>query len=157
MNKTTAMLALVLLLIPGLALAQLRDSGTVVKVAPAKAAVSAETGQRFQFTLDLDIDPTWHVYAHEDTTFIGVDLVAAEDFPVEDLQIKYPAGHEGEFFGEKVVMIKGKQAIHGSALVPEDLAKGEHKLEMAVTVQACDDKTCLAPADLPVTLVLTVE
>lgn len=157
MNKTTVLLALLLFMIPGLALAGLRDSGEVVKITPIKASLSAEAGECFKFALSLDIDPLWHVYAHEDTTFIGVDLVPAEDFPLADLHIKYPSGHEGEFFGEKVVMIMGKKTIHGSALVPADLAKGEYQLQMAVTVQACDDKTCLAPAYLPVSIVLTVQ
>ena len=80
-----------------------------------------------------------------------------EGFPLEEFQAEYPAGHEREFFGEKVFMIEGKDVIKASALVPADLAKGEHELAFSVTVQACDDKICLAPAYMPVTVKLTVE
>ena len=142
--KKTVVLAL--LLVPVLwACAQgaMKDSSTVVAARAVPAQVEAAAGER--------------LYAHEDTMFIGVDLVPAKDFPLRDFQAAYPVGHEGEFFGEKVVTISGKEAITGSALVPAELAAGEHTLNLAVTVQACDDKTCLAPADLPVKLKLTVK
>jgi thiol:disulfide interchange protein DsbD len=135
----------------------MKGSADVVKAVPATAAVTAEAGQRVSFAIDLDISKTWHVYAHGDTNFIGVDLVPAEDLPLAELTVEYPAGHPGEFFGETVFMISGQEQIKASALVPADLAKGEHKLQFGVTVQACDDKTCLAPVDLPVTVTLTVK
>ena len=50
----------------------------------------------------MDIATRWHLYAHGDTNFIGVDLVPGRGFPPEEFQADYPAGHEGEFFGEMV-------------------------------------------------------
>lgn len=157
MKKT---LVLALLMVPALlACAQgaMKDSSTVVDVRPVPAQLSAVAGERVEFEVKLDIAKKWHLYAHEDTMFIGVDLAPAKDFPLEDLQTVYPKGHEGEFFGEKVVMISGKETITASATVPAGLAAGEHELKLAVTVQACDDKTCLAPAYLPVKLKLNVK
>ena len=57
----------------------------------------------------------------------------------------------------RAALIDGTSQIKASALIPAGLAKGEHKLEFGVTVQACDDKTCLAPTDLPVTVKLKVQ
>ncbi len=151
---------LALLLIPvlwGCAQGALKGSGDVVDVYPVEASISVTPGERIEFDIKLDIQKKWHLYAHEDTMFIGVDLVPAEGFILEDFQAEYPAGHEGEFFGEKVVMISGKEIIRASAKVPADLGKGKHDLKLAVTVQACDNKTCLAPTDLPVVLTLTVK
>lgn len=157
MKKT---LLFALLLIPALcACAQgaMKNSGDVVNVFPSPRTIEAVAGQRIEFEVNLDIQKSWHLYAHEDTTFIGVDLVPAEGFPLQKFEAKYPAGHEGEFFGEKTVMIEGKEKIHAAAVVPEGLAPGEHVLEFALTVQACDNKTCLAPADLPVKVKLAVK
>lgn len=151
---------LALLLLPALwscAQGAMKGSADVVDVYPTSAAVTAASGERIQFEVKLDIAKKWHLYAHEDSMFIGVDLVPAEDFPLEDFQAEYPVGHEGEFFGEKVVMVSGQEAIQASALVPAGLAPGKHALNLAVTVQACDNKTCLAPAYLPVTLTLTIK
>ena len=156
MKRLTLMTVLIVLAVAGNALA-MKGSADVVKVAPANAAVTAVAGQRVAFDIKIDIEKKWHIYAHGDSNFIGVDLLPDEKFPLTELKAEYPHGHEGEFFGEKVVMIEGKDVIKASALVPADLAKGEHILTLSVTAQACDDKTCLPPADIPVSLKLTVE
>ena len=157
MKKISILAPLLVLTLWGCAQGAMKGSGDVVEVYPATVALSASPGDRVHFDVKLDIQKKWHLYAHEDTMFIGVDLVPAEGFPLGDFQAQYPAGNEGEFFGEKVVIISGKEVIRASAEVPADLNKGKHELKLAVTVQACDDKICLAPADLPVTLILTVQ
>ncbi len=132
-----------------------RGSADVVKVAPAAKVVTAVPGTRVTFDVSVEIAERWHLYAHGDTSFIGVDLVPDEDFPLQEFQAEYPAGHEGVFFGEKVRVIEGTNVIKASALVPAGM-QGEQPLELKLTVQACDDKTCLAPAAVPVSLVLKV-
>ena len=139
------------------ACAQMKGSADVVKVKPAPAAVSAAAGGPVVFAVKVDISRKWHLYAHGDTTFIGVNLVPDEGFPLADFTAVYPEGHAAEFFGEKVVMLEGKNSIEVTAQVPADLAAGTHALDMKLTVQACDDKTCLAPAYIPVQVKLTVE
>lgn len=139
------------------ALAALKGSGDVVKASPRQKTLTAVPGQRITFQVAVVIAPRWHLYAHGDTNFIGVDLIPDESFPLEDFDADYPAGQEGEFFGEKVLMIDGSQVITGEAVVPETLARGVHKVKLGLTVQACDDKVCLAPANLPVELELTVK
>ncbi|MBK8165529.1 MAG: hypothetical protein IPK64_06105 [bacterium] len=161
--KRTVILALLLPIlgllaaVPVPALAALKGSGDVVKAVPRQKALTAARGQRLTFEVSLAIAPKWHLYAHGDTNFIGVDLVPQESFPLEEFDAVYPAGEPGEFFGEKVMMIEGNQVIKAEAQVPETLAAGVHKVKFGVTVQACDDKTCLAPASLPVELELTVK
>ena len=150
-------MALTVVLTAGVVSAASKGSADVVQASAAHAEVTGVAGQRVEFAVDLDISRTWHIYAHGDSNFIGVDLVPAEDFPLQKFAAEYPHGHKGEFFGETVYMIAGKEQIKASALIPADLAKGEHTLEFGVTVQACDDKTCLAPVNLPVTLNLKVQ
>ncbi len=135
----------------------MKGSDDVVKCSAPAAGISTAAGQRVDFGIKLDISKKWHIYAHGDSNFIGVDLVAEEGGPLQEIKVEYPHGHEGEFFGEKVVMIDGKSEIKVSALVPASMEKGDHDLKFAVTVQACDDKTCLPPTDIPVTVKLTVQ
>ncbi len=156
MKRLSLMIALVFLLVAGSAFA-MKGSGDVVKVHPATAALTAAAGERVHFEVKVDIDKKWHLYAHGDSNFIGIDLVPTEGFPLKEIEAEYPHGHEGEFFGEKVMMISGDVSITGSALVPADLAAGEHELNMTVTAQACDNQSCLPPADIPVKFKLTVK
>ena len=139
------------------ALAAPKGSADVVKVTPRQRLLTAAPGQRITFQVALDIAPHWHLYAHGDTNFIGIDLDPDDPFPLEDYEATYPAGQPGEFFGETVMTVVGKQVISGEAVVPEKLAKGLHKVRLALTVQACDDKMCLAPELVPVEMDLTVK
>ncbi len=158
MKRTkTLILAVMLVGVAAGCQAGVKGSADVVAVTAAESAVTGTAGQRVDLAIKLDIARSWHIYAHADTNFIGVDLVPAEDFPLRDLQVVYPRGHQKEFFGEKVFMIEGRDTIEASALVPAGMKAGEYPLAFKVTAQACDDKTCLAPAYIPVTVRLTVK
>lgn len=157
MKRIVLFALLIIAVTTGFALGAMKGSSDVVKAAAQPAALSSAPGDSVSFEVKLDIQKKWHIYAHEDTNFIGVDLVPDEGFVLENFQVEYPAGYEKEFFGDMVFMIEGKDVIKASAVVPVDLAKGEHEIGFSVTVQACDDKMCLAPSDLPVTVKLTVE
>ena len=139
------------------ATAAVKSSGDVVKASLRQKALTAAPGQRLTFQVAVDIAPRWHCYAHGDTNFIGLDLLPDETFPLEEFDAAYPAGKLGEFFGEKVLMIAGSQVIDAEAEVPPTLKRGPYKVKLALTVQACDDKSCLAPANLPLEFDLTVK
>jgi thiol:disulfide interchange protein DsbD len=165
MTKVLVTVLLLIVLVTGLAWAgsgekgasRPRNSADVVTVAPVPAQLTGAAGERIAFQLNVHIADKWHLYAHTDTMFIGIDLQAPEDFPLTDFQVEYPEGHEGVFFGEKVLMHEGDEVVKASATVPAGMAQGEHPLELAFTVQACDDKSCLAPTDIPVNLKLMVK
>lgn len=156
MRKTVITIALAIALAAGTA-AAMKGSADMVDVEPVSSTVKAAAGQRAQLDVKVDIARSWHLYAHGDTNFIGVDLVPDKSFPLADFRAEYPEGHAREFFGEKIMMLEGKNVIEATALVPAGLAAGEHELGLLLTVQACDDKTCLAPAKMPVKMTLTIE
>ena len=157
MMRRTTLVLMLLVLVAGATQAQMKTSADVVSATPAASLATAAAGQRVDFEIKVDIAQKWHIYAHGDTNFIGVDLVPSEMFPLDDFQAEYPEGHEGEFFGEKVITIDGKNVIKASAMIPAGMPAGEYPLEFGVTVQACDDKTCLQPVDLPVAIKLQVK
>ncbi|MCP4292231.1 MAG: hypothetical protein GY780_10420 [bacterium] len=156
MKRLTIMMVLVAILAAGSAMAQY-GTDAVVKVSPAPAALEGAAGDTLSFDVNIDISKKWHLYAHGVEDFIGVDLVPEEKFILEGLKAEYPHGHEGVFFGEKVMMIEGKDTIKATAVIPAGLKAGEYKFNLSVTAQACDDKTCRPPADLPVSFKLTVK
>ena len=133
------------------------SSADVVKVVPVPARLAAAAGERVEFKLNLHIQQKWHLYAHGDTSYIGIDLLPAEDFPLTELGIVYPEGHLGTIIGDPVIMLEGDEVIAVTGAVRSDLPAGDHALTLALTVQACDDKSCLRPSDVPVILILTVK
>ena len=122
MKRIAIFVLLVVALGAGLAFGVMKGSADVVKAVAQPTALSSAPGERVSFEVKLDIQKKWHLYAHGDTNFIGVDLVPSEEFPLEDFKAEYPAGHEKEFFGDMVFMIEGKAVLKASALVPDSLA-----------------------------------
>ena len=110
---------------------------------------------------ELDIADTWHLYDHAyaedpESFFIGVDLMPGEGANLAGFQAKFPKGEEGEFMGEKVVMLHHHADIEVTIKLPAD-ASGTVELPFVLSAQACDDKICLQPSDVAVVANITVE
>jgi hypothetical protein len=123
--------------------------------------LAATAGGEVTFKVHLDIADTWHLYDHQYATdpesfFIGVDLMPGEGADLAGFKAVFPAGHEGEFMGEKVVMLHHEAEIEVTVKLPAGAA-GTVEIPFVVTAQACDDKICLQPSDVPVTATITVE
>lgn len=110
-------------------------------------------GEEFRIALLMDIEDGWHINAHEPTLryLIGTELTLRdnEDFTITD--ISYPEPKEYEFAfagGEALLVYEGTSPIFLTVQASEDAEPGRHLLEGDLTVQACDDETCLAPTDI---------
>jgi len=160
---------LLLILVAGAALAGPTDdqaqrprvSADVVATTVKPAQPSGAAGGEVTFEVWLDIAPSWHLYDHAYTQdpesfYIGVDLMPGEGADLAGYQAKFPVGKEGEFMGEKVVMLHGKAAITVTVKLPEQ-AQGKVALPLVLTVQACDDKICLQPSDITVDVAIAVQ
>jgi hypothetical protein len=135
----------------------LKDSSAVVTVSVSPARATVVAGQEFGLQVRLRIDKKWHLYAHEDTTFYGIDLSLAEDSPLQDVRIVYPPGKKATFFGEPVRILAGRQTIDLFGRIPAELSAPACLLQLDLAVQACDDKCCLAPAFIPLRVELEVD
>ncbi len=165
----TLMIVIVLLTCTNLAMAgpgaekaaQPRSTADVVsaKVLPGKLV--AQAGAEVGFTVDLKIADTWHLYDHSyaedpESFFIGVDLMPGEEANLAGFAVKFPKGEEGEFMGDKVIMLHHHAAIEVAVTLPAD-AEGVVEIPLVLTAQACDDKICLQPSDVTVSAYITVE
>jgi hypothetical protein len=135
----------------------LMDSSAVVKAAVAPGSFSAQPGDTLRFQVTLEVDPRWHLYAHEDTLFYGIDLQLPEEPPLEAIAVTYPTGQPAKFFGEKVQVLHGRQVIQVRGVVKDGPGAGKHLLKLQMAVQACDLTRCLAPAFLPLEVELNLK
>jgi hypothetical protein len=138
-----------------------KTSADVVKVVAVPATLTAKTGATITFEVKVEIAKHWHLYSHSyaedpESMYIGIALAAGDTFPLTNLKVVYPEAVKGSFLGEEVLMHAGTFALKVTATVPAG-AKGELSAPLSLTVQACDDKVCLRPADLPVTVKVTVQ
>jgi len=126
----------------------LRDSSTVVAVAAADT-VHAGVGETVSFSVTMTIDEGWHLYANGDPQYYGISLNPPEGLPLANLQIAYPEGHMGTFLGDDVRLLDHEESLTVSGIL---MVQPEEPFAFELELQACDDKSCLAPAWIPVPL-----
>lgn len=136
-------------------------SADVVDVKVVPAGLMAKPGAEVAFTVHMDIADTWHLYDHQyaedpESFFIGVDLMPGEGANLAGFAADFPVGEPGTFMGDKVVMLHHQAAIMVKVTLPED-AFGTVDVPLVLTAQACDDKLCLQPSDIPVTVSIEVQ
>lgn len=141
------LLALVALFgIASLAFGQGKKSDSVVKITATADKPDADGKQ--VITVNIAIDPDWHLYANpvgNDTLTGGQTTITVKAATApEVLKVEYP---EGKLIKDKVTgdykVYEGKVAIKVHVR-----RKGDGPLELAITLQSCNDKTmmCLLPA-----------
>lgn len=135
---------------------RMADSSSVVRLSAGPVGLTAQPGEQVTLQFDLEVDRRWHLYAHEDTAFYGIDLTLGEDSPLQDVAVAYPVGRWAEFFGEQVQVLDGRQRVTLTGTVAPGAMAGRHQLQFEMAVQACDDRRCLAPAFMPCTVTLEV-
>src|SRR5262245_19619129 len=141
----------VLLLAAAPAAAQLKKSDSVVKAKAAAGKPAADGSQTV--TITLDVEKPWHVYANPvgNDMLTGAQTLVKVTSKVKDVQVKYPPG-----MVQKDSTVGDYKVYEGKVEIKADVKRAEGDtgpLTLTVKFQACDDKTCLLPA----TVKLTVE
>ncbi|MHB8078992.1 MAG: hypothetical protein ACYDIE_07040 [Candidatus Krumholzibacteriia bacterium] len=132
------------------------DSAAVVQVVLRPAVLAATPGRAYAFTVEFTVREGWHLYAHGDTVFYGVDLTGLAPGPLADAAVTHPAGRPDDFFGTPVRLLAGRQTIAVRGVLPDSCRAGAQRVDLVMAVQACDAASCLAPARITLPLRLEV-
>jgi uncharacterized protein len=127
-------------------------SDAMVKVS-AKAGKAAADGTQ-EVTVTLDVADGWHIYANppglEDLAAVQTTVTVTGTPKPESVKVTYP---EAKVIDDKVL---GKYRVYEGKVVVKAAvkrAKGDTgPLEVSVKLQACNDRTCLLPATVKVTV-----
>ena len=129
--------------------AAVKRSDAVVK-ASASADKPGADGKQV-VTVTLKIEDGWHIYANpvgnEDLTS-SQTKVTVEGKKAEDVQIDYPTGKLTNIMGDKLSIYEGEVAIKATL----NRAKDDAPLKLKVKFQACNEKSCLQPATVELTV-----
>ncbi len=139
------------LLAAGVATAQLRDSATVVTATVRPETLRAAVGDEVRLTVRMTIADGWHLYAHGDGDYYGINIAGLDSLPLAAVRVDYPAGHRGTFLGRPVTLLKGTEEATVTGYLT---ALPDRPLHLELECQACDEKSCLAPAWLPLDVVV---
>jgi thiol:disulfide interchange protein DsbD len=151
--------ALVLSFLPLAALAQ--GSERVVKAKGYASADGVRPGDKFKVAVALEVGEGYHINAHRPTLDFLIPTSVAFGAPagISFAEEKYPAPKHRKFEfapDTELAVHEGTLFITAEAQTDKTIQQGALNIHALVTVQACNDSQCLAPADLTVEIPIKV-
>ncbi|MGB9104734.1 MAG: protein-disulfide reductase DsbD domain-containing protein, partial [Terriglobales bacterium] len=150
--------AIVLLLISPAALAQVETSkpGATQRVAFAPVTtVRVAAGKSIKFELPFRVTRGYHINSNKPTSELLVPTVLSVSPPTNILiaKLTYPAGEDRSFPfspGDKLNVYTGDFAVTGLVRAARTTPPGTYRVKGILKYQACDDRACYPPGQLPV-------
>lgn len=128
-----------------------------LEVASSNGIVGA--GQRVSLTLDIEMKPNMHVYAPGVEGYIPIDWKMKESPAADAHEVSYPASKKLHLVAidETVPVYQGHFLLTRDITIGQDAkvrpaldSSGKFVVEGTLRYQACDDRVCYIPQELPV-------
>jgi len=118
-------------------------------------------GKAFQIALRVNVSEGWHVNANPASLdfLVPTTLNASSDLPLEVVSVDYPPGKELNFrFAEQPLTVYEGEVVIRATLRLDASAKPTDKemLYLNLEYQACNDRECLAPTKLELSIEVSV-
>lgn len=124
-----------------------------------KVAVAAVAGKakanKIPVTVTLTIPEGYHIYSSKPAETGIPTSIKSKSPNFKIVSSTYPKTKPFTTLGETVQVYEGK-AIVKLMVQPTKAMKGKQTLKLAVTSQACDDRTCLPPDTKEITVTVTL-
>jgi thiol:disulfide interchange protein DsbD len=136
-----------------IALLAFGQSSTVVKTKGYVSVDSVRPGDKFKIAVAIEIAPGYHIQAHvpSEAGLVATVVTLTPPAGIRVNESTYPAPKYQKFdFSEDQAYAVHDGTIYITADAEADgsLKPGAASIHARVTVQSCDDKTCLQPSDL---------
>lgn len=150
--------AVVLLLMTAPALAQVETSkpGATQRVAFAQVApVRVAAGKSTTVELPFRVIRGYHINSNKPTSELLIPTVLSVKPPTDIViaKLTYPAGEDRSFPfspGDKLNVYTGDFAVTGLVRAARTTPPGTYRVKGILKYQACDDRACYPPGQLPV-------
>jgi Disulphide bond corrector protein DsbC len=154
MKTSPLKLIVVLAFVTATAAAQLGTTrATRVTFAPI-APVKLQRGGSAKLELIFRVAPGYHVNSNKPNSELLIPTSLHLDLPtdISVAKIDYPAGEDKVFpFSpdEKLNVYTGDVSVSGLLKTGKDVTPGSYRVHGYLKYQACDDRACYPPAQLP--------
>jgi len=109
-------------------------------------------GEEIRVALQLDIEKGWHINAHKplETSLVPTEVVLQTDpqFAVGKIHYPEPKRKAFKFSAGELAVYEGKVHIFMDLAVATEASPGKGRISGKITYQACDDRSCLLPAEV---------
>ena len=137
-----------------------RSSADLVTAEARLASSPVPAGGTARGAVVFTIEDGWHVNAHRPTFdyLIGTRLSwpASDTLAVKGLRYPEPHALDLDFAGQPIDVYEGTASIAFDVRPAASTAPGTYPLSGRLRVQACNDRTCLQPATVDVSLSVPV-
>jgi thioredoxin:protein disulfide reductase len=137
------------------------QSDKVVKAKGYASVDSVRIGDKFKVAVALEIDSGYHINAHKPSLdylqATTVQCDAPSGIRIDEPRYPAPMLREFEFAPDQELAVhEGTVFITADAEADKSIKPGDAIIHARVTVQSCNDRLCLAPADLAVEIPIKV-
>jgi thiol:disulfide interchange protein DsbD len=145
--------------LPLVAFAQ--GSDRVVKATAYASVDAVRPGDKFKVAVSLEVDEGYHINAHHPSLEFLIPTTVKFEAPqgISVSEEKYPAPKHRKFKfapDTELAVHEGTLFVTADAQAEKTLSSSAQTIRVMVTVQACNDSQCLAPADMTVDLPIKV-
>ena len=159
-QRVVFLLAILLFGFEGLLSAQPTGSAGKVATEIRLSQNVVPAGDTVAAAVVMNIDEGWHVNAHEPTLdyLIGTELNINDQTGLTVSEIQYPKSERFSFAfaGEPLDVYHGSAPIFVTLKASSKLEPGTYTLDGSLRVQACDDKSCLPPSTIDISIPVDV-
>ncbi len=139
-----------LLFIPQIVFAQLGQND-LVKIKLAKNNLKVNAGSQFKVILEANIKESWHINSNKpNDDFLIPSKVTAKNNIATLMNVAYPHPKELKLeFSEKPVSVFDDDIkLELTFSVDKNTSSGKYSFPVKFNFQACNDQTCMPPADV---------
>ena len=134
--------------------AQLTPSSDKVTATVLPDRDGYKPGESFRLLFELSFKPGWHGQSNNPTldSLIPTVLTVASEGGATFGRVTYPEGTLEKFEFSETALSTYKDSVHlgVSGATQIDAQAGDYPAEAVITVQACNDSSCLPPSDISV-------
>ncbi len=131
-----------------------------VRVEAAASATRVRPGESFDISLAIRIANGWHINSHRPLQpfLIPTTVEASAEVPVTVGEVRYPAGRETILGAgqDPLSLYTGTVLLVVPMTVAEEAEAGSQAISLRLHYQACDDRSCLAPEELQLDVLIEV-
>lgn len=132
--------------------------GKQLRLTASATATSVAPGHRVTLALDIDLKPNMHVYAPGVEGYIAIDWTMKATDAAKAHDVTYPASEKLylQAIDETVPVYRNHFRLTRDVTIAQEAkikplvdASGNFSVEGTLRYQACDDRLCYVPQDLP--------
>ncbi|GAB4290104.1 MAG: protein-disulfide reductase DsbD [Ignavibacteriaceae bacterium] len=158
--KTIKLLFITILLLTGSSFSQSGSENELVKIKTFQSFDQVYPGTELKIAVEVDIAEEWHINSDSpnEEYLIPTKISVLDSINFQPIGSYYPKAENLTFsFSETPLSVFEGNNLFGILLkVNENLQPGKYPLIVTVEYQACNDITCLPPAEVSDTLIISV-